>query len=116
MDTTEEQDQLYKIQLLQAFSLEEWDNDVITDTIEELYLEMQEDVQFQRILSTVSKIEAYQFLISMAQEQCTEAEKQIVVFNLLFQYEYFDLMHKCIINFREKKSISVEVANALLKV
>jgi hypothetical protein len=107
MDTTEEQDQLYKLQLLQAFGTDEWDDDVIATTLEELYAELNEDIQLQAILLQLSNVGALQMLIE------NESDSQFVLFKLLFQYEYFDLFHKCVIEFREKKTIGDKTGNAL---
>ena len=60
MDTPEEQEELYKIQLLQAFCLEEWDDDVVNNTISELYNLMSLDKNVQEILVKISKVEELQ--------------------------------------------------------
>jgi len=101
MDETEEQEKLYCIQLLQAFGLDTWDDTIVNATLLELYTEMQEDTNLQTILVKVSQVESLQMLITMASAETHSAlDKQLVLFNLLFQYDTFDLFHRCIIDFR----------------
>jgi hypothetical protein len=101
MDELEDQEKLYCIQLLQAFGLDNWDDDIVNSSLVELYTEMKEDLNLQAILLKVSTVETLQLLITMAEAETHSAlEKQMVLFNLLFQYEYFDLFHRCIIDFR----------------
>jgi hypothetical protein len=135
MDTEEEQEHLYKIQLLQAFKLDEWDDDVINDSMVELFHLMKLDSNLDKILLHLSKVEALQGVISMTNE-CIDMkyanevdanytikntsnseidfDKKMVLFALLFQYEYFDLFHKCIYDFIHYWNITDKNMNALL--
>ena len=116
MDNLEEQEKLYCIQLLQAFGLDTWDDDIVNTSLVELYLEMQEDINLQAILLKVSNIESLQLLINMASSETHSAlDKQMVLFNLLFQYDYFDLFHRCIIDFTRDNKIADAIADNLLR-
>ena len=116
MDNLEEQEKLYCIQLLQAFGLDTWDDDIVNTSLVELYLEMQEDINLQAILLKVSNIESLQLLINMASSEThSPLDKQMVLFNLLFQYDYFDLFHRCIIDFMRDNKIADEIADNLLR-
>lgn len=99
MEDEEEQECLYQIQLLQAFNLMEWDDFTVRAIIEELYNELKADKYFPLILEKVSKVEAFQSLIQMT-EQHKQMDKDILLLNLLFQFDYFDLFHNCIIDFK----------------
>jgi hypothetical protein len=113
MDTAEEQEQLYKIQFLQAFCLEEWSDETINSTMVELYDLMKLNENVANILSSLSKVESLQEVINMAygcidrnyadaadaREAAAEYDKNLVLFGLLFQFDYFDLFHKCICDF-----------------
>jgi hypothetical protein len=122
MDTAEEQEQLYKIQFLQAFCLEEWNDEKINSTMVELYDLMKLNENLANILSSLSKVESLQEVINMAygcidrnyahareaadakeaahaREAATEYDKKLVLFGLLFQFDYFDLFHRCIYDF-----------------
>ena len=120
MNNEEDQEHLYKIQLLQAFNLEEWNDEVINDTMVELFNLMKLDENLYKILLSLSKVESLQKVINMANECIDmnhntsavaadtsaadtsaasadiEFNKKMVLFGLLFQFEYFHLFHKCI--------------------
>jgi len=150
MDTEEEQEHLYKIQLLQAFSLDEWDDEIINDSMVELFHLMKLDSNLEKILLHLSNVEALQGVISMTNE-CIDVkyankvganevganevganevgtnevntsatgvdlDKKMVLFALLFQYEYFDLFHKCIYDFIHHWNITDKSMNALLTI
>ena len=115
MDEVEDQEKMYCIQLLQAFGLEDWDDDTVNASLLELYTEMQEDANLQAILLKVSNEESLQLLINMANAETHSAlDKQMILFNLLFQYDTFDLIHRCIIDFRINGLIRDKSLEALL--
>ncbi len=103
MDTSEDQEMMYKIQLLQAFALEEWDDLAVQATVDELYKEMRSDPSLAIILDKVSKVAALQSLFEMTLQ--TDKNKDSLYFSLLFQYEYFDLFHNCVIDFKHRGGI-----------
>ena len=104
MESPEDQEMLYQIQLLQAFDLQEWDDEKVKITMEELYNELKTDVMLAVILEKISKVEALQVVIEMSQQQ-TKEEKDLLYFSLLFQFDYFDLFHNCIIDFKHRGGI-----------
>ena len=110
MDTSEDQEMMYKIQLLQAFALPEWDDQIVQLTIDELYKEMSSDPSVVSILDNVSKVAALQTLFDMT----LQTDKDRLCFSLLFQYEYFDLFHNCIIDFTHRGGIREKTLNNLL--
>jgi hypothetical protein len=193
MDTEEEQEHLFKIQLLQAFNLDEWDDDIINDSMVKLFDLMKLDSNLEKILLSLSKVEALQEVITMTNEcidmkyanaktskadaseadaseagpsaskadtseagpsaskadtseagpsaskagaseagaskagpseagaseaDASEADaseaKKMVLFGLLFQYDYFDLFHKCVYDFTHHFCITEYNTNALL--
>ena len=84
MDEVEDQEKMYCIQLLQAFGLEDWDDDTVNASLLELYTEMQEDANLQAILLKVSNEESLQLLINMANAETHSAlDKQMILFNLI---------------------------------
>jgi hypothetical protein len=117
MDTREDQDDLYRIQLLQAFGLDEWDDDVINDTIYDLYNSMKLDLNFQTILEHISQVKELQEIIAMSLDYVNnnDCDKNIIYISILFQYDYFDLFHRCIYDFMSTKEITDKSMNALLK-
>lgn len=114
MDTPEDQEMLYQIQLLQAFDLPEWDDTKVHTLLDELYTTVINDPCLPVILEKISTVEALQPLISMTPHK-TKREKDQILFSLLFQYEYFDLFHNCILDFTHKGAIKEETMQKLLK-
>jgi hypothetical protein len=113
MDTDEDREMLYKIQLLQAFDLDKWDKFIINLTLEELYNSMSNDKGLALILSKTSSVKDLQFLISNTE---LETDKNMLIFNLLFQYEYFDLFHNCISGFMRTGEIGDKSLQKLMNV
>jgi len=123
MDTPEEQEQLYKIQLLQAFKIDNWDDDKVNTTLYDLYTLMNTDTHLETILQKVAKVEALQLLINMTQESIDmendnetyrELDKKLLLFSLLFKFEYFDLFHRCIYDFIHDWTIKDNSLNNML--
>ena len=134
-----------KIQLLQAFNLEEWNDEVINDTMVELFNLMKLDENLVKILLSLSKVESLQKVINMANECIDmnhntsavaedtsagtsaaagtnaaaadiEFNKKMVLFGLLFQFEYFHLFHKCIYDFIHLWYITDKNVNTLIEI
>ena len=113
MDIPEDQEMLYKIQLLQAFDLPEWDDENVHATLDELFTTVVKDKSLQLILEKISKVETLQPIIEMTPHK-TKREKDQVLFSLLFQYEYFDLFHNCILDFIHKGEIKEQTLQKLI--
>jgi hypothetical protein len=92
METPEEQEDLYRIQLLQAFALETWDEEQINNTIIDLFVKVYDNEDFKTILEkaqeNASMMEAFKSF-----EIVQTAD---LVFTMLFEYLYFDVLHSCI--------------------
>ena len=92
MDTLEDQEQLYRIQLLQAFELENCNEFEINDTIIELFSILYLNDDFKAI---IKKARINDNIVKMAETlnmECAEDN----IFTVLFNYDYFDLLHSCI--------------------
>ena len=116
MDSPEDQEMMYKIQLLQAFDLPEWDDQKVKVIVEELYFDISKDVSLAIILDKVSKEEALQAIIEMTlQERDAKGlDQNMLYFSLLFQYEYFDFFHNCVIDFKHRGGIKEKTLHTLL--
>ena len=104
MDDEFGQDYLYKIQLLQAFGLNEWDDDKVNDIIYDTYTEIKDINVFRDIIESAKKNkEMINLLALICEEDENESiDRNKLVFELLFKYEFFDLIHKCLSeHFRE---------------
>lgn len=92
MDTPEDQEQLYRIQLLQAFELETWNEFEINDTIIELFSILYLNDDFKEI---IKKARNNDNIVKMFETLNMEYTGD-TIFTVLFNYEYFDLLHSCI--------------------
>jgi len=124
MDTEEEQEHLYKIQFLQAFGLEEWDDELIHEYMTDLYNLMKTDVNLQQILLNLSQVETVRDFINSTCKYVeqniidsnTLVDKNMILFTFLFQYNYFDVFHKCIYDFQHTLGISDTRMQTLVKI
>jgi len=134
MESPEDQEMLYKIQLLQAFDLPEWDDEKVKLTVEELYIEINKEPSLAIILDKVSKVEALQAIIEMTLLERdakgrdakgrdakgldtkidNELDQNMLYFSLLFQYEYFDLFHNCVLDFKHRGGVREKTLHNLL--
>ena len=91
-------DYLYRIQLMQAFNINTWDDIIVNNVCNKLYETLIKNEMFRDIVEKASKTkdikEIYDYITS---HENIHNEKQKIIFSLLFKYEYFDLIHHCII-------------------
>jgi len=115
MDNEYDQEQLYRIQLLQAFDLNEWDDEKINMTIEKLYAQLFNQIEFKEIFvkarQNPSIIEMLDLFMLSGEERLDEND---IIFKLLFKFEYFDLLHRCIVDYLLTNTISSVYLNNLL--
>ena len=114
MDNSDDQEQLYRIQLLQAFDSNDFDDEKINATIADLYEEMNKlfkDV-FIKARQNESIIEMIDYLRLSGEERLEEND---IIFNLLFKFEYFDLLYRCIVDYLINDSIHEKYMQALLE-
>jgi len=117
MESDTDKDELYQIQLLQAFDINSWDDIVVNNTVSELYKLMLHDKSLQEILLKLSEREEIQMLINMNLDSSdVNFERELFIFSLLFQYNLFDLFHNCIIDFMRSGKIEDKSSTALLNV
>jgi hypothetical protein len=115
------QEWLYRIQLLQAFDLTEWNDDAINDTIMTVFKQVYLIPEFVLLLEKARRTPAIKALLDIlcpehdqqeadltktmvlfnqsqgqAQAQGLQNLYHLTVFKLLFKYEYFDVLHYCL--------------------
>lgn len=97
---------LYQIQLLQAFNLEKWDDNVINNRCFELYtLLTNADTIFRDIIEKAKKnIDIKNIYDSIIDK---DEDDNILIFTLLFTYDYFDIFHKCICDYFRNNKLSL---------
>ena len=95
-------DLCYKIQLLQAFNMEQYDEFILQQNIKKTFYFMGENEELKVIYEILSKKNSqFEFMKELILNDKTnkESPKEILnmfFFQLLFSYDYFDIMHKCL--------------------
>jgi hypothetical protein len=115
MDNDDDQEQMYRIQMLQAFDLNEWKDDVIHKTIAELYATLGELPEFKTIFTKARQnknIQDMLALLSLSGEEQVDTDD--IIFDLLFKFEYFDLLHRCIVDYILNNSLHEKHVTNLL--
>lgn len=125
MDTPEEQEQLYRLQLLQAFNMTVWDDTKVNYILGELYKDIRNSPDFCLIFEkSMLNADIQDLLIKFcAQDDCNEKEdekksedeesedKIYMIFIFFFNFKYFDLIHRCLCDFlRNKHEIAPQIA------
>lgn len=115
MDDEIDQEQLYRMQLLQAFDVKEWEDDIIRKIILELYTEIADRNDFKEIFRKArlnkSIIDMLDLLKLNGEERLEEND---IIFNLLFKFEYFDLLHRCLVDYLLNHSIDTKYTSKLI--
>jgi hypothetical protein len=107
----EESDILFRSQYLQAFNLEDWDNDIISDLTNSLYV----DLEIQKNFSEIFKyIRNNQTIFSQIMLFYSEIYEDIDLFKLLFLYDTFYLIHKYICDRNNNKIHNQKIINSIL--
>jgi hypothetical protein len=94
----EVQEDMYRMQILQAFHLTSWDDDQINKETDRLYDLCNKTERFSELLDKLKKSTELQFIISIMGEN-----DNVVLFKCLFRFELFDIAHKYISNIIENK-------------
>lgn len=125
----EDQDDMYKYQMLQAFMIDEWDNEIVNKTVRILFKDITDDsnpyyienmAQLERLFE---KMEYYLFPENYLKNGTleTKVDKQIFLFQYLFVFDYFFKTHELICIFlngkgkNNKKIVSEKTINDLIK-
>ena len=115
MDTEDEQEQLYRIQLLQAFDLPQWNDDKINSTILNLYKLVAKTDEFARVFEKALVNPTMQTLLLKFGEDIKNNEDNLfLIFTFLFNFNYFDLLHRCLCDYLRRKAIAPIILDKLL--
>jgi len=115
MDTEDEQEQLYRIQLLQAFELPHWDDDKINSTILNLYRLVSKTDEFAKVFEKALANQNMQMLLlKFGDDINTNEDNLFLIFTFLFNFTYFDLLHRCLCEYLRRKAIAPTILNKLL--
>lgn len=92
IENESESEQLYRIQFLQAFQSEKWDDDIINNKMKDLYENIKDNTVINDIINNIKKSKNLEMMITLL------GDDELTLFKLLFKYELFDFTHKCICN------------------
>ena len=96
MDNDDDRNDLYQIQFLQAFGLRHFNEGEMSENVLQLYHQLKDCNEIQEILEEGVK--------ANPQMNMTHA----IMFICLFSYHFFDLFHKCLIDYFTTGSILEE--------
>ena len=101
---------MYRCQLLQAFGLEEWNDDIINNETLVLFNKIKSVPQFLSVFEKIKSQEVYQFFLTFL------GDDNYTLFKILFKFELFYATHALLcyyINNIENKNI-LEIDKILL--
>ena len=96
MDNDDDRNIMYQIQILQAFGMQKFDQDEINEKVLHLYQKLIDCNQVKEIIEEGIKVNVHM--------QLTHE----IMFVCLFSYQFFDLFHKCLIDYFTTGSILEE--------
>ena len=99
---------MYRIQLLQAFESEKWNDNIINNKIKNLYEKIKNNDDIKNIILKIKDSENFKLFANLFEND------ELVLFNLLFSYDFFDLTHLCICDIFNNKNIKNENKNNLI--
>ena len=103
MDDDDDRNVMYQIQLLQAFGMRKFDEDEINEKTLQLYQKVIDCSQVKEILEEGIK--------ANPQMEMTN----VIMFMCLFSYQFFDLFHKCLIDYFTTGSILEESKRVIIR-
>jgi hypothetical protein len=103
MDDDDDRNLMYQIQLLQAFGMRKFDENEINEKTLQLYNKIKQCNQVKEILEEGVK--------ANPQMEMTH----VIMFMCLFSYQFFDLFHKCLIDYFTTGSILEESKREMIR-
>ena len=96
----EEQDDMYRIQLLQVYNLDTWNDTAINNTTASIFNKYIDNLDMKEILNKASDSD------KLSNIKLYIADDDLTIFTGLFQYELFNLIHLCICDLEKSSEIS----------
>ena len=113
MDDASDQEDMYRIQVLQAFDLNEWNNDVIKDIVNDLYTKLKDFPAMKQIFDRARGNSNVIEMLALFDDDERVNENDII-FYFLFNFEYFDMIHRCIVDYFANNTIHEKYVTNLL--
>ena len=115
VDDENDQEQLYRIQILQAFNLNYWDDTIINKIIAEVYHIVSISDEFKQIFIKARQNKSINDLLTMLDDINSDKDDELI-FKILFKFEYFDLHHRCIVDYLINNTLDPIYMNKLLTI
>ena len=103
------QEDMYRLQMLQAFDLTEWDDDVIEKNTKILYEKIKNKGQLNEIITKIKESDKFGRFITFI------GVDEYDLFKILFIFDLFDLAHRCFCDIYNAGEITEENKKMLLK-
>lgn len=102
----EDKEDMYRIQLLQIFDLQLWDDNVINTEIENIFIKYKHDLK--DILEAANESEKLSIIKNVI------GNDDLTLFKGLFQFDLCDLIHLCICDLANSNTIKIINKNNLI--
>jgi hypothetical protein len=96
MENDDDRSIMYQIQILQAFGMQKFDQDEINKKVLQLYKKLIDCNKVKEIIEEGIKVNSEMQLTN------------VIMFMCLFSYQFFELFHKCLIDYFTTGSILEE--------
>lgn len=97
-------DLCYKIQVLQAFNMEKYDEFILQNNIQQLYYFLREEEKIKKIISVLSQNNDQLKIFKAFSKDFNKETENLFYFQILFSFDYFDLFHKFLCIFLKKEN------------
>lgn len=104
----ESKDDIYRLQFLQAFKLNNWDDDKIEKQTRILYDRICKIDNLTDVYKKLRECDKYSFILNLL------GNDDYSTFKILFMYDLFDLAHKCFCDIINNGIINIDNKNMLL--
>tara|TARA_B110000967_G_C18340380_1_gene296346 strand:- start:63 stop:398 length:336 start_codon:yes stop_codon:yes gene_type:complete len=108
MHEDDTKDDMYRLQFLQAFKLDNWDDDKIEKQTKDLYDCICKKDNLSDIYKKIKACDKYSFILNLLDNDDYSA------FKILFMYDLFDLAHKYFCDILNTGIINIDNKNMLL--
>jgi hypothetical protein len=97
-------DLCYKIQLLQAFNMNKYDEFMLQQNIQKTYYSLREEEKIQKIMCVLSQNNKQLEIFKAFSKDFNKEAEDLFYFQILFSFDYFDLFHKFLCIFLKKEN------------
>ena len=104
----DDQEDMYRIQLLQALNLDAWDDEKVGVVMEKLYNHVKSHEDIQKIIEKAKTSNQLKWMIHIS------GNDNYTIFTMLFKFELFEMTHKCLCELNEKQKISYANSQQLI--